>query len=162
VFWPNRDETVRADREALPEIPAEEPRLPPLRVLVAEDEPVNRLALVKALSRRGHMPVAAENGLEALQALAAQPIDLVLMDIQMPVMDGLAATRHIRGGEVPGIDRNLPVIALTAYAMETDRARFLAAGLDDYVPKPFEIKTLLAAMDRALAARPARADGSGA
>jgi CheY-like chemotaxis protein len=97
--------------------------------------------------------VEAENGLLALEALRRQSVDLVLMDIQMPVMDGLAATRHIRNGEVPGIDRNLPIVALTAYAMESDRERFLAAGLSDYVPKPFEIPTLLAVMARAVRGR---------
>ncbi|MEF3697770.1 GAF domain-containing protein [Desulfolutivibrio sp.] len=149
VFWPSGGETVPA--QPAPAAPASEaPELPPLRVLVVEDEPVNRMALVKSLSRRGHTPVEAENGLEALKALGQAPFDLVLMDIQMPVMDGLAATRHIRNGEVPGIDRNIPVVALTAYAMESDRERFLAVGMDGYVPKPFEIATLLAAMGRAM------------
>ncbi len=152
VFWPPGGEVVPA-KPPRPGPVAEEGGLPPLRVLVVEDEPVNRMALVKALSRRGHVPVEAENGLQALETLRQQPFDLVLMDIQMPVMDGLAATRHIRNGEVPGIDRNLPIVALTAYAMESDRERFLAAGLSDYVPKPFEIPTLLAVMARALRGR---------
>jgi len=150
VFWPPGGETVQV-KPALPAPPYEDAAVPPLRVLVVEDEPVNRLALVKSLSRRGHTPVAAQNGLEALKALGEAPFDLVLMDIQMPVMDGLAATRHIRNGEVPGIDRDIPIIALTAYAMESDRSRFLEAGMNDYVPKPFEITTLLAAMGRAVA-----------
>jgi|GEM_PF-926316 len=155
VFWPEAEGVVRPDRPPLPELPSGEPVLPPLKILVVEDEPVNRLALLKSLTRRGHKPVAAENGQEALRSLSEQPFDLVLMDIQMPVMDGLAATRHIRNGEAPGIDRTLPIIALTAYALESDRDRFLDAGMDDYVPKPFEITVLMAVIARAMEARKA-------
>ncbi|MDQ7830326.1 MAG: PAS domain S-box protein [Desulfovibrionaceae bacterium] len=114
----------------------------PLRVLLAEDDESNRLSAATMLRHMGHAVTEAVNGQEALRALAADPFDLVLMDIQMPVMDGLTATRHIRHGEIPGTVKNIPIVALTAYAMESDRDRFLAAGMDDFLAKPFEMQTL--------------------
>ncbi len=120
----------------------------PLRVLLVEDETSNRISAATMLRRHGHAVTEVENGQEALRALGREPFDVVLMDIQMPVMDGLTATRHIRGGEVPGGVKDIPVIALTAYALEADRERFLAAGMNDFVAKPFEIRALLDTMDR--------------
>ncbi|WP_176632392.1 PAS domain S-box protein [Desulfolutivibrio sulfoxidireducens] len=127
--------------------------LPPrsLRVLLAEDEESNRISAGTMLRRHGHTVTSVGNGQEALRALSAAPYDVVLMDIQMPVMDGLAATRHIRGGEIPGGVKTIPIIALTAYAMEADRERFLSAGMDDFVAKPFEMRTLLDTVDRVMA-----------
>ncbi len=123
----------------------------PLRVLLVEDETSNRISAATMLRRHGHAVTEVENGQEALRALGREPFDVVLMDIQMPVMDGLTATRHIRGGEVPGGVKDIPVIALTAYALEADRERFLAAGMNDFVAKPFEIRALLDTVDRVVA-----------
>jgi len=126
--------------------------LPPLRILVVEDEAINRLALARGLRKFGHQVVEAVNGEDALRRLATEPADVVVMDIQMPVMDGLAAVSHIRGGEVPGLDRRLPVVALTAYALEGDRKRFLDAGMDEFVTKPCDMAQVLQAIARALTA----------
>jgi PAS domain S-box-containing protein len=122
-----------------------------LRVLLAEDEPVNRIFTVRALQKLGHTVDTAVDGREALTLLGRAPYDLVLMDIQMPRLNGLDATRLIRSGQVPGISRSIPVVALTAYAMDSDRERGIEAGMDEYVTKPFEAAELIAAMDRALA-----------
>ncbi|MBF0481356.1 MAG: response regulator [Desulfovibrionaceae bacterium] len=124
-----------------------------LSILLVEDELTNRMAASKILRRIGHTVTEAENGEEALAALVAEPFDVILMDIQMPVMDGLKTTRHIRNGEIPGRDKGVPIVALTAYAMESDRERFLKAGMDEFVSKPFEIADLLAAIDRAIAGK---------
>jgi signal transduction histidine kinase/DNA-binding response OmpR family regulator len=142
---------------AKPAAHATAPEPPPakrqLSILLAEDELTNRLAACKMLRRIGHKVTEAENGEEALAALIDQPFDVILMDIQMPVMDGLQTTRHIRNGEIPGRDKAVPIVALTAYAMESDRERFLEAGMDEFVSKPFEITDLVGAIDRAMAAK---------
>jgi PAS domain S-box-containing protein len=106
----------------------------PLRVLLAEDNPVNRKVALRLLERLGYEARAVSNGAEALQALAEQEYDLVVMDVQMPVMDGLAATRRIRADLAP--DRQPAIIALTANAMAGDSDRCREAGMDDYVAKP--------------------------
>jgi len=143
-----------AAQEAAPEKkpPSALPRISrQLSILLVEDELTNRMAASKILRRIGHKVTEAENGEEALAAMVATPFDVILMDIQMPVMDGLKTTRHIRNGEVPGRDKGVPIVALTAYAMESDRERFIAAGMNEFVSKPFEIEDLLAAIDLALA-----------
>ena len=121
-----------------------------LRILLAEDEPVNRLFTVRALEKFGHQVETATDGREALAMLGRAPFDLVLMDIQMPHLNGLEALRMIRSGQVPGLSRAIPVVALTAYAMDADWQRGLDAGVDEYVTKPFEPGELVAAMERAL------------
>jgi PAS domain S-box-containing protein len=115
--------------------------LPEMSILLAEDNRVNQLFLSKLLTRAGHAPEIAGNGLEALRALERTRFDLVLMDIQMPVMDGVEATRAIRNGQ-GAIDRTVPIIGLTAFAMPGDRERFMAAGMDGYVPKPVNLEEL--------------------
>ncbi len=122
------------------------PSLPPLRLLVVEDEAVNRLALARGLRKLGHTVFEAGNGEDALRKLSMEQVDAVIMDIQMPVMDGLTAVAHIRNGEVPGTNRRLPVVALTAYALEGDRKRFLDAGMDEFVTKPCDMDQLLRAV----------------
>ncbi len=113
--------------------------LPPLSILLAEDNAVNRLFLHRALSTAGHTVTEAVNGYQALEELGRGRFDLILMDIQMPEMDGLEATREIRSnGLAPGI----PIIALTAYAMKGDREKFLEAGMDGYVSKPVDFGEL--------------------
>ncbi len=115
-------------------------------ILLVEDNPVNQRVAAAILTRAGHRVDAVANGIEAVNAVNAQPYDMVLMDIQMPEMDGIAATKAIRafGGE----KRNIPIIAITANAMAGDREECLAAGMNDYVAKPFKPVDLLAAIDR--------------
>jgi CheY-like chemotaxis protein len=122
-----------------------------LRVLVAEDNTVNRVYAERLLRELGHVAVGAEDGRAALLALADGDFDLVLMDVQMPGLDGIQATRAIRSGEVPGLDPALPVVAMTAHAMTGDRERFLAAGMDDYVSKPVSPEDLEQVLDRVTA-----------
>ncbi|MGE4292942.1 MAG: ATP-binding protein [Desulfovibrio sp.] len=115
-----------------------------LRVLVAEDERTNRLLAVRLVQKAGHEVTAVEDGSQALKALCAGAYDVVLMDIQMPVMNGLEATRRIRSGEVAGIPRDIPIVALTAYSRSGDREEFLAKGMDDYLSKPLDVAKLTA------------------
>ncbi len=121
-----------------------------LRVLLVEDNAVNQKVASRLLERQGHSVRVADNGRAALDALEGAEFDLVLMDVQMPEMDGLAATAAIRRRE-GGSGRHLPVIALTAHAMEGDRERCLGAGMDGFVTKPVHLRTLLQAMADALA-----------
>jgi len=120
-------------------------------VLLAEDNVVNQRVAVRILEKRGHTVTAVANGLEAVQALACQKFDLVLMDVQMPQMDGLDATAAIRRAELP-LGSHVPIIAMTAHAMKGDRERCLAAGMDDYVSKPVNAEQLFAVIERTLSA----------
>jgi len=113
------------------------------RVLIVEDDVRNIFALSAALEPKGMRIEIARNGREALEVLARQPIDMVLMDVMMPEMDGIAATREIR--KQPQFQR-LPVIALTAKAMKDDHERCLAAGANDYIAKPLDVSKLLSLM----------------
>ena len=126
--------------------PIEETKLK-MRILLAEDNSVNRKLAVALLQKQGHEVIVAENGQEALDILELERVDLVLMDIQMPVMDGLEATHAIRLKE-QSTGAHLPIIALTAHAMTGDRERCLAAGADEYVAKPIRLAELSAAMER--------------
>jgi CheY-like chemotaxis protein len=106
-----------------------------LRILLAEDNQVNQTVAVRILEKMGHSVVVANNGNEALSLLAQKSFDLVLMDIQMPEMDGFTATKRIREAEVQSRS-HMPIIAMTAHAMKGDRERCLEAGMDGYVSKP--------------------------
>ena len=123
------------------------PDIPPMRILVAEDNRVNQYLLVALLRKRGHTPVLANDGKEALAAFDRESFDLILMDIQMPDMDGLEAVRIIRQREAVTGTR-VPVIAVTARAMPGDRAEILAAGMDDYLEKPIQSEQLDAVLNR--------------
>ncbi|MDE1146746.1 MAG: ATP-binding protein [Azospirillaceae bacterium] len=112
------------------------------RLLLVEDNVVNQQVALLLLRRAGYTVHLAENGQEALDALAAEPVDLVLMDMQMPVMNGLEATRHLRAAEA-GTGRHVPVIALTAHSLSDRADEHLAAGMDDHVVKPFDHDRLL-------------------
>jgi signal transduction histidine kinase/CheY-like chemotaxis protein len=121
-----------------------------LRVLVAEDNVVNQKLAAHLLERRGHEAVIVENGRQALEALAAGGFDLVLMDLQMPEMDGFEATAAIRVHERQTGNR-VPIVALTAHAMEGDRRRCLDADMDGYVAKPVKAVELFEVIDRVIA-----------
>ncbi len=117
----------------------------PLRILLAEDNLVNQKLAVSLLQKDGHTVRVAQNGKEALSALEEEPFDVVLMDVQMPEMDGFEATAVLRARE-KGTGRHQPVIAMTAHAMKGDRERCLAAGMDGYVTKPFRRSALFEAL----------------
>ncbi len=121
------------------------------RVLLVEDNPVNRRVASLMLRKRGLRCDLAANGKEALARWGERAYDLILMDCQMPEMDGYEATRHLRRLEQGG---HTPIIAMTAEAMKGDRERCLAAGMDDYLPKPVRAEALFAMLDRYLPARP--------
>jgi signal transduction histidine kinase/CheY-like chemotaxis protein len=118
-------------------------------VLVVEDSPVNRLVTVRVLERCGFRAHVVNDGQEALDALSMQSYDAVLMDCQMPELDGYEATRELRRREGDG--RRTPVIAMTAHAMTGDRERCLAAGMDDYIAKPVRSQALVAVLQRWIA-----------
>ena len=118
------------------------PRESHLYILLAEDNLVNQKVACKLLERRGHDVTVVNNGVEALSALEQRAFDLILMDIQMPEMDGLEATRQIRDRErSTGI--HIPILAMTAHAMKGDRERCLAAGMDGYISKPVQVQSLM-------------------
>jgi PAS domain S-box-containing protein len=147
TFW----FTARLPRSEAPSLPgggAEAPDAvrPLARILVAEDNPVNQLVTLEQLKALGYEATAVSDGLEALAALEAEPFDLVLMDCQMPELDGYEATCRLR--ERGGEHGQIPVIALTAHAMQGDREKCLAAGMNDYIAKPFRAETLRQVLQR--------------
>jgi PAS domain S-box-containing protein len=131
-----------------------------LRILLVEDNPVNRKVAVGLLQKRGHRVHTAENGVEALRALETGPFDVVLMDIQMPEMDGLQTAAAIREMERAS-GAHLPIIAMTAHAMKGDREICLAAGMDAYITKPIMPKDLFAALQEVVPVPPEAAAASG-
>jgi signal transduction histidine kinase/DNA-binding NarL/FixJ family response regulator len=132
--------------EDAPSAPAHAEPLRRLSVLVAEDHPVNRKYLAALLARLGHEAAFAEDGQQALEAVQDREFDLVLMDLHMPVLDGLAATRAMR--ELPGPESRLCIVALTADAFAETRERCLAAGMDDFIAKPVQPQALAELLSR--------------
>jgi len=127
--------------------PSTERRTSGVRVLLVEDNEVNRKLALHMLKRLGCSVDVATNGREAVEKTASHAYDLVLMDIQMPEMDGIEATRRIRERE-EGSGKHLPIIAMTAHAMEGDRERCLNAGMDDYLSKPVKIERLAQVIEK--------------
>ena len=123
------------------------------RILLVEDNSVNRMLALHLLKKFGFQADAVTDGKAALAHLNAHPCDLVLMDIQMPEMDGFETTRAIRKGGAEIRDRHIPIIAMTAHAMEGDRERCLEAGMDDYISKPISPEQLFDAITRHLVKR---------
>jgi CheY-like chemotaxis protein len=115
-----------------------------LRILIAEDNAVNQKLTERVLNKLGYKPEIAQNGSEALKALLQKPFDLILMDVQMPEMDGLETTRQIRllSGDQPVI------IAMTANAMQGDREVCMQAGMDDYIAKPVKLELLVDMLEK--------------
>lgn len=122
------------------------------RILLVEDDAVSRMATRMLLKKTGYRADAVEDGAEALRALEEKDYSLVLMDIQMPVMDGVEATRAIREGRAGERNARLPIVALTAYAMDEDRQHFLKAGMDDYLAKPVQYDRMAEVISRWLKA----------
>ena len=122
------------------------------RVLVAEDNSTNQIVALGILGKLGVHGDAVANGKEAVKALETVPYDLVLMDVQMPEMDGLEAARHIRSGQFGVRNPGIPIIAMTAHALREDRDRCLAAGMNDYLSKPVQPNVLARMLERWLPA----------
>jgi len=133
-----------------------------LRILLAEDNEVNQRVAVRMLQKLGHDVIVAEDGQQAIDRLETESFDLVLMDVQMPNMDGFDATRHIRERAEALKAARVPIIALTAHAMKGDRERCLAAGMDGYVSKPIRVAEITSAIDRVLAQMPVNVPGNAA
>ena len=119
-----------------------------LRILVAEDDPSNQFAMIKLLEKAGHEVMLAENGRQAIDLLKIHDFDCILMDVQMPLMDGVEATKAIRSSVDLGPKKDISVIAMTAYAMIGDRETFLKCGMNDYISKPVEIEQLQILLER--------------
>ncbi len=153
VFW-FQLKLPRAVAKFVP-VAAAPPASPPagagprtVRLLVAEDNPTNQLVVRRFLEKMNLVADFAGDGAEALRLLAGKHYDAVLMDCQMPGVDGYTATRRIRAGEVAGLNPRIPVIALTAYAMPSDRQKCQDAGMDDYLAKPLRTEELRSALVR--------------
>jgi two-component system, sensor histidine kinase and response regulator len=131
---------------------ADQTLVAPARILLAEDNPVNQQLALRLLQKMGYSVVLSRDGKEALRALEHEAFDLVLMDVQMPEMDGFAATAAIREQEIT-TGKHIPIIAMTARAMKGDRERCLEAGMDDYISKPVHRKELNEVIARNLSGR---------
>jgi CheY-like chemotaxis protein len=141
--------TPRPARDDLPGLPDR-----PISILLVEDNPVNQRVITRMLDKRGWQATVAGRGEEAVKHAATQRFDLILMDIQMPGMDGYAATAAIRNLEKEA-GHHVPIVALTAHAMQGDRESCLAAGMDDYITKPIKGAALEAIVRRMLTSPPA-------
>lgn len=143
LYGPQRESSVASCSSRA----AEASVCPSLRILLVDDMPINRTVASAMLRKHHHQVTSAENGFEALSLINTIPFDVVLMDIQMPEMDGLTAAGRIRQSEAGGSD-HLPLIALTANALTEDRDKYLEAGFDDYLAKPFSQQELLGKIQR--------------
>jgi signal transduction histidine kinase/DNA-binding NarL/FixJ family response regulator len=139
----------RSDTAPPPETAGEDGARP-LAVLLAEDNPINQIYVQELLEMDGHRVVVAHTGRRALETLRKQHFDVILMDIQMPEMDGLEATRAIRADQSGDFDPTIPIVALTAHALKGDRETFLRAGMNEYLSKPVSPEDLESALARAM------------
>lgn len=130
----------------------------PYMILLAEDDHVNQIVISSMLNKRGHSVEIANNGVEALSSCEKKKYDVILMDIQMPSMDGIEATKRIRQSEGPY--RHTPIIALTAFAIQGDRERFMNLGMDEYISKPVMMDELFSVIDRVVESAGKAADFS--
>jgi len=146
------DQTPRPANPAPVAAPHPTVKRRPLHILLAEDNTVNQIVATRILERNGHSVVRASHGEEALALFARETFDAILMDVQMPVMDGLMATRKIRERETE-TQSHVPVIALTARAMQEDESICLEAGMDAYLSKPLQCDDLLRTLDELTASR---------
>ena len=121
-------------------MPSEAP-MQGIRILLVEDNPVNQRLAIRLLEKQQHQVTLAENGLVAVQKFEAETFDVILMDMQMPIMDGLTATQRIRAFETY-LGGHIPIIAMTANAMQGDRELCIEAGMDDYLSKPINASFL--------------------
>ena len=143
IAWSNSPGIRRTGLKAATNSPAPARRL---HILVVDDDPVNQLLAARILQKAGHTAMVAENGQAALEKLAGKSFDLIVMDVEMPVMDGFEATSRIRQQE-QRTGRHIPIVAVTAYAMSGDRERCLNAGMDAYVAKPIQLDEFLGTID---------------
>ncbi|MFW5717415.1 MAG: response regulator [Spirochaetota bacterium] len=118
-----------------------------MRILVAEDERINQLYMKHLLAGAGHEVVLASTGAEAIEMLREQPCDIVLMDVQMPEMDGIEASRRVRAGEAGEAVARVPIVALTAFATSDEPHEYAAAGVNRSVTKPLEERRLFALLE---------------
>ena len=118
----------------------------PLRILLAEDEQVNSIMASRLLRKVGHEVAVVGNGQQAMEALGQDEYDLVLMDVQMPVINGIQATQFIRNGAVENISKDIPIIGLTAFAQPEEKQQFMDAGMNRIVTKPYEPEELMQAV----------------
>jgi len=128
------------------------------KVLIAEDNPVNRELLRELLETRGHSVTEASDGVEALKRIDESRPDILLLDLDMPILDGFATVRRIRENSTIAA---LPVLAVTAYAMQGDREKVLSSGFDGYLSKPIQSRLLFEEMDRFLGNQAAKKKGAG-
>ncbi len=135
------------------------PKIRPLRILLAEDTLVNQKLAIGLLEGESHSVCVANDGVQALEAIERERFDLVLMDVQMPEVDGLQATEQIRARERE-TGGHVPIVAMTAHAMEGDRERCLNAGMDDYISKPIRFEELFATIERVVQAAKSRAEST--
>lgn len=145
-FKPSRYE----DQTPLAATKSEQKPLEGAKVLVAEDDLVNQRYIIRLLEKMGCEVVLAEDGLQAVDTLKVETFDIVLMDVEMPVMNGIEATRAIRKPDTGCLNPDIPIIALTAHAMWGDEQRCMHAGMDDYVPKPVDMDTVAAIIESTL------------
>jgi PAS domain S-box-containing protein len=148
AFDPGR-EPAKPARPEPAAAPGPDPSRRTLRILVAEDNPVNVKVAMTYLARRGHQAMVADHGREALEMLEKRSFDLVLMDLEMPEVNGLEVTERLRAGQAGECNRNIPVIAMTAHALGDTSRRCLDAGMTGYLSKPLDFKALDAILDEA-------------
>ena len=148
-FTPAKPQPNAADQPPLP-LPNQQPLVAgrgPLAILLVEDNPFTQRFMGASLERYGHRVTVAENGREAVELWQENTFDLILMDVQLPEMNGLEATREIRRREAGG-DGHTPIVAMTANAFKEDQQACLAAGMDDYIAKPIRVDELIIALNK--------------